>query len=60
MIIDEGKVKVKALETDSVVVTTEVIVAGAVSNNTCINLPGVSANPPTLTDNHHSSLPPPP
>src|SRR5690606_1121240 len=33
LLIDDGKVKVKVLETDGVVVTTEVIVAGAVSNN---------------------------
>ena len=49
LLIDDGKVKVKVLETDGAVVTTEVIVAGPVSNNKGINLPGVAVNVPALS-----------
>jgi pyruvate kinase len=56
LLIDDGKVKVKVLETDGVVVTTEVIVAGAVSNNKGINLPGVAVNVPALSDKDEADL----
>jgi len=49
LLIDDGKVKVRVVETDGVVVTTEVVVAGAVSNNKGINLPGVAVNVPALS-----------
>jgi len=49
LLIDDGKVKVQVIETDGTVVTTEVIVAGAVSNNKGINLPGVAVNVPALS-----------
>ena len=50
LLIDDGKVKVRVVETDGVVVTTEVVVAGAVSNNKGINLPGVAVNVPALSE----------
>lgn len=56
LLIDDGKVKVKVIETDGVVVTTEVIVAGAVSNNKGINLPGVAVNVPALSDKDEADL----
>jgi pyruvate kinase len=56
LLIDDGKVKVRVLETDGVVVTTEVIVAGAVSNNKGINLPGVAVNVPALSDKDEADL----
>ena len=56
LLIDDGKVKVKVLETDGVVVTTEVVVAGAVSNNKGINLPGVAVNVPALSDKDEADL----
>jgi pyruvate kinase len=56
LLIDDGKVKVKVLETDGVVVTTEVIVAGAVSNNKGINLPGVAVNVPALSEKDEADL----
>nr|MDQ2697349.1 pyruvate kinase [Actinomycetota bacterium] len=56
LLIDDGKVKVKVIETDGVDVTTEVIVAGAVSNNKGINLPGVAVNVPALSEKDEADL----
>ncbi|RFA09382.1 pyruvate kinase [Subtercola boreus] len=56
LLIDDGKVKVRVLETDGVVVTTEVIVAGNVSNNKGINLPGVAVNVPALSEKDEADL----
>src|SRR6187431_2891557 len=56
LLIDDGKVKVRVLETDGTVVTTEVIVAGAVSNNKGINLPGVAVNVPALSEKDEDDL----
>jgi pyruvate kinase len=56
LLIDDGKVKVKVLETDGVRVKTEVIVAGPVSNNKGINLPGVAVNVPALSEKDEDDL----
>ena len=48
LLVDDGKVKLRVLDTDGVRVRTEVVVAGAVSNNKGINLPGVAVNVPAL------------
>ncbi|HEX4442474.1 MAG TPA: pyruvate kinase [Galbitalea sp.] len=56
LLIDDGKVKVKVLETDGTVVTTQVIVAGPVSNNKGINLPGVAVNVPALSEKDEADL----
>ncbi|MFF1879183.1 pyruvate kinase [Leifsonia sp. NPDC058230] len=56
LLIDDGKVRVKVLATDGTVVTTEVIVAGPVSNNKGINLPGVAVNVPALSDKDEADL----
>jgi pyruvate kinase len=56
LLIDDGKVKVKVLETDGVRVKTEVIVAGPVSNNKGINLPGVAVNVPALSEKDEEDL----
>ncbi|BDI22754.1 pyruvate kinase [Herbiconiux sp. L3-i23] len=56
LLIDDGKVRVKVLETDGTVVTTEVIVAGPVSNNKGINLPGVAVNVPALSEKDEADL----
>jgi pyruvate kinase len=56
LLIDDGKVRVKVLETDGTVVTTEVIVGGPVSNNKGINLPGVAVNVPALSDKDEADL----
>ncbi|TFD45672.1 pyruvate kinase [Cryobacterium frigoriphilum] len=56
LLIDDGKVKVQVVETDGVVVTTKVIVAGPVSNNKGINLPGVAVNVPALSEKDEADL----
>ncbi|MCU1442134.1 MAG: Pyruvate kinase, partial [Cryobacterium sp.] len=56
LLIDDGKVKVEVVETDGTVVTTRVIVAGPVSNNKGINLPGVAVNVPALSDKDEADL----
>ncbi|MDF1479841.1 pyruvate kinase [Leifsonia sp. H3M29-4] len=56
LLIDDGKVKVKVVSVDGPVVTTEVIVAGPVSNNKGINLPGVAVNVPALSEKDEDDL----
>src|SRR5690606_8350343 len=56
LLIDDGKVKVRVLDTDGVRVRTEVIVAGPVSNNKGINLPGVAVNVPALSEKDEDDL----
>ena len=56
LLIDDGKVRVEVLETDGTVVTTKVVVAGPVSNNKGINLPGVAVNVPALSDKDEADL----
>ena len=56
LLIDDGKVKVRVVATDGVVVTTEVVVAGFVSNNKGINLPGVAVNVPALSEKDEDDL----
>ena len=56
LLIDDGKVRVEVVETDGVTVTTRVIVAGAVSNNKGINLPGVAVNVPALSEKDEEDL----
>ncbi|MBU4465936.1 MAG: pyruvate kinase [Actinobacteria bacterium] len=56
LLIDDGKVRVRALATDGVSVTTEVVVGGMVSNNKGINLPGVAVNVPALSKKDEEDL----
>ena len=49
LLIDDGKVRVEVVEASDTVVTTKVIVAGNVSDNKGINLPGVAVNVPALS-----------
>ena len=56
LLIDDGKVRVRVVSTDGTVVTTEVVVAGPVSNNKGINLPGVAVNVPALSDKDEADL----
>jgi pyruvate kinase len=56
LLIDDGKVKVEVVEADDTVVTTRVIVAGPVSNNKGINLPGVAVNVPALSEKDEADL----
>jgi len=56
LLVDDGRVKLRVLETDGTTVTTEVVVAGTVSNNKGINLPGVAVNVPALSDKDEADL----
>ena len=56
LLIDDGKVALRVLETDGTVVTTVVEVPGAVSNNKGINLPGVAVNVPAMSEKDVADL----
>ena len=56
LLIDDGKVRVRATAVDDRTVTTEVIVPGKVSNNKGINLPGVAVNVPALSEKDEDDL----
>ncbi|KHK98363.1 pyruvate kinase [Microbacterium mangrovi] len=56
LLIDDGKVRVKVVDSDETTVTTEVIVGGPVSNNKGINLPGVAVNVPALSEKDEQDL----
>ncbi len=56
LLIDDGKVKVKVTGVDGPRVRTEVVVAGTVSNNKGINLPGVAVNVPALSEKDEDDL----
>ncbi|GLJ79302.1 pyruvate kinase [Microbacterium imperiale] len=56
LLIDDGKVRVEVVSVDGPVVTTKVIVAGPVSNNKGINLPGVAVSVPALSEKDESDL----
>ncbi|WP_243063032.1 pyruvate kinase [Humibacter sp. RRB41] len=56
LLIDDGKVTLRVLETDGVRVKTQVVVPGPVSNNKGINLPGVAVNVPALSDKDEADL----
>jgi pyruvate kinase len=56
LLIDDGKVRLRATEVSSTTVTTEVEVAGDVSNNKGINLPGVAVNVPALSEKDEEDL----
>jgi pyruvate kinase len=50
LLIDDGKVSLRATEVTATTVTTVVEVPGNVSNNKGINLPGVAVNVPALSE----------
>ena len=56
LLIDDGKVNVRVIDTDGVRVRTEVVVGGPVSNNKGINLPGVAVNVPALSEKDEDDL----
>jgi pyruvate kinase len=56
LLIDDGKVKVEVVSKDATDVVTKVIVAGPVSNNKGINLPGVAVNVPALSEKDEEDL----
>jgi pyruvate kinase len=56
LLIDDGKVALRAVEVTDEKVVTEVTVAGVVSNNKGINLPGVAVNVPALSEKDEADL----
>ena len=56
LLIDDGKVRVEVTEASDTVVTTRVVVAGNVSDNKGINLPGVAVNVPALSEKDEADL----
>ena len=56
LLIDDGKVKLQVVSSTETTVSTIVIVAGAVSNNKGINLPGVAVNVPALSEKDEADL----
>ncbi|WP_394251629.1 pyruvate kinase [Arthrobacter pityocampae] len=56
LLIDDGKVTLRATEVDDVKVVTEVVIGGMVSNNKGINLPGVAVNVPALSEKDEDDL----
>mgnify|MGYP002654819640 CR=1 FL=1 len=56
LLIDDGKVKLRAVEVTDTTVTTEVEIPGPVSNNKGINLPGVAVNVPALSEKDEDDL----
>lgn len=56
LLIDDGRVRLRVLDTDGVRVRTEVVVPGTVSNNKGINLPGVAVNVPALSEKDETDL----
>jgi pyruvate kinase len=56
LLIDDGKVTLRATEVTDTTVTTVVEVPGPVSNNKGINLPGVAVNVPALSEKDEADL----
>lgn len=56
ILIDDGKVGLKAIEVTATDVVCEVTVPGPVSNNKGINLPGVAVSVPALSDKDERDL----
>ncbi len=56
ILIDDGKVGMKAVEVTDTEVRCEVTVPGPVSNNKGINLPGVAVSVPALSDKDEADL----
>ena len=56
ILIDDGKVRLRVIAVSDTDVTTEVVVAGKVSNNKGINLPGVAVSVPALSEKDIADL----
>ncbi|MGQ7787343.1 pyruvate kinase [Nesterenkonia sp. K-15-9-6] len=56
LLIDDGKVSLRAVEVTETDVVTEVVVPGKVSNNKGINLPGVAVSVPALSEKDEEDL----
>jgi pyruvate kinase len=56
LLVNDGKVRLRVLETDGVRVRTEVVVGGEVSNNKGLNLPGVDVSTPAMSPKDEEDL----
>ena len=56
LLIDDGKIRLRATEVTATTVITEVEIAGQLSNNKGINLPGVAVNVPALSEKDEQDL----
>ncbi|MDQ1537223.1 MAG: pyruvate kinase [Actinomycetota bacterium] len=56
LLVDDGKVTLKALEITDTDVVCEVVIGGVVSNNKGINLPGVAVSVPALSEKDEDDL----
>jgi pyruvate kinase len=56
ILIDDGKVRLKAIDVDDSRIVTEVQVGGKVSNNKGVNVPDVLVPIPSLTEKDHADL----
>ncbi|MFT4147467.1 MAG: pyruvate kinase [Micrococcaceae bacterium] len=56
ILIDDGKIKLKAKKVTDTDVVTEVVIPGAVSNHKGINLPGVAVSVPAMSEKDERDL----
>jgi pyruvate kinase len=56
ILIDDGKLTLRAVDVTRTEVVTEVVVGGPVSNNKGINLPGVAVSVPAMSDKDSADL----
>ncbi|RWR23319.1 pyruvate kinase [Agrococcus lahaulensis] len=56
LLIDDGRIVLRAVEVTDTDVVTEVVVGGPVSSNKGINLPGVAVNVPALSEKDEDDL----
>ena len=56
ILVDDGKVRLTAVEADQQTIVTEVQVGGTVSNNKGVNVPGVLVPIPALTEKDRADL----
>ena len=56
LLIDDGKITLRALEVTPTEVRTEVVEGGVISNNKGINLPGVAVSVPALSEKDEEDL----
>ena len=56
VLIDDGRIHLRAIEVTDTDVVTEVVVGGTVSNNKGINLPGVAVSVPALSEKDELDL----
>ena len=56
LLIDDGRLSLRATAVDATTVTTEVVIGGPVSNNKGINLPGVAVDVPALSKKDEEDL----